>query len=345
MATEGGRESAALSLAALENALQDNPTAFEFFQAVRLLERLHPERAPVGGYGDPAAEVARFSVNPSIAFPPSEIDSLEIEDGAPTRMSVNFMGLTGPQGVLPHYYTLLVAETRRSRDTALSDFLDIFHHRIISLFYRAWEKHQFTVLTEKHGTDPLREHLLDLSGMGLEKWRGLLPMPDDAVAYYAGLLVQQQRGAIALEQLLTDFFGVPFEVIQFVGAWYPLPVRDQCALDDEGDDDSSRLGFGAVAGDEIWDQQSRVRLRAGPLDRARFNQFLPTGEAHEQLRSLVRFFGHEQYDFEVQLVLERDEVAGCVLGADGASLQPLGWSTWIRSTPFRRDADETVLKL
>jgi type VI secretion system protein ImpH len=345
MATEVGREGAALNLAALENALVDNPTGFGFFQAVRLLERLRPNRSPVGEWGDPADEVARFFVNPTIGFPASEIAHIDADDDSPVGVSVNFMGLTGPIGVLPHFYTLMMAESRRSKAPALADFLDLFHHRIVSLFHRAWEKHQFTVRYEKTGTDPLREHLLDLAGLGLARWRDLLPVPDDAIAFYAGLVLLQQRGAVALEQLVGDYFGVPVEVQQFVGSWHPLPMRDQTAIDDEAGDDSGRLGLGAVAGDEIWDQQARVRIRIGPLPREQFDRFLPTGAACRELRGMVRFFGHEQYDVEVQLVLQGDDVPGCVLGASESMNQPLGWSTWIRSTTFKRDADETVLEL
>jgi type VI secretion system protein ImpH len=344
MASEVGREGAALNLAALENALLDKPTAFGFFQAVRLLERIHPDRSPVGEWGDPADEVARFRVNPTISFPASEIHDLRIDEDGRARMAVNFMGLTGPIGVLPHFYTLMMAESRRTQQPVLADFLDMFHHRMVSLFHRAWEKHRFTVRYEKTGTDPLREHLLDLAGLGLEKWRGMLPVPDDTVAFYAGLVLLQQRGAIALEQLIADYFGVPVEVQQFVGSWHPLPVRDQTAIDDEGLGESGRLGLGAVAGDQIWDQQARVRIRIGPLPREQFDTFLPTGSASGELRGMVRFFGHEQYDVEMQLVLQGDDVPGCRLG-DESTDQPLGWSTWIRSTAFKRDADETVLEL
>lgn len=345
MASEDGSKGAALNLAALENALEDSPSAFGFFQAVRLLERLRPDRSPVGGHGDPADEVARFIANPVISFPPAELESIDLDDDLPAKVAVNFMGLIGPVGVLPHFYTLLVAETRRLKSPALGDFLDIFHHRIISLFHRAWEKHRFAVLNEKHGTDPIREHLLDLTGLGLERWRQLLPIPDDAIAFYAGLVMLQQRGAVALEQLIADCFGVPVEIEQFVGAWYPLPVREQTAIDDEPGLGTGGLGQGAIAGDEIWDQQARVRIRIGPLPRDDFDRFLPTGEAWDQLRGITRFFGHGQYDFEVQLVLEGDDVPSCVLGSDEPASQPLGWSTWIRSSAFSRNADETILKL
>ncbi|MEW5925889.1 MAG: type VI secretion system baseplate subunit TssG [Gemmatimonadota bacterium] len=331
----------------VEDALRGDATSFGFFQAVRALERLLPGRAPVGRFADPADEVVRFSVDPAISFPASEILSLELPggEGEAARMSVRFLGLTGPQGVLPHHYSLLVAEERRQarKEGALGAFLDLFQHRALSLFYRAWEKNRVAVAHEKGEEDRLGEHLLDLVGAGLPRARARTPVPEAVLAAYAGLLAQQPRGAVALEQLLEDFFGVPAEVEQFVGGWYALPLRDQCALGDEACD-STRLGMGAVAGDEVWDQQTRLRVRLGPLPRARFDDFLPTGGAHVRLRELLRFYCHDQFELELQLVLARDDVPACVLGADGDA-QPLGWATWMRSAPFPRDADDTILTL
>jgi type VI secretion system protein ImpH len=149
---------------------------------------------------------------------------------------------------------------------------------------------------------------------------------------------------VALEQLLKDYFDVPVDVQQFVGGWYPLSANTQCSLGDETSA-SAQLGLGAVAGDEIWDQQARVRIRIGPLSRQRYNEFLPEGRAYEALRTLTRFFSEDRFDFEVQLVLARDEVPGCVLGGEDEMATPLGWATWMRSAPFVRDADETVLNL
>ncbi|HEX7243537.1 MAG TPA: type VI secretion system baseplate subunit TssG [Longimicrobiaceae bacterium] len=338
-------EDARVKARRVEDALRGDATSFGFFQAVRALERLLPGRAPVGRFADPADEVVRFSVDPTISFPASEILSLEIPEGEgeAARMSVRFLGLTGPQGVLPYHYTLLAAERRRARDGALGAFLDLFQHRALSLFYRAWEKHRPAVAHEKGEEDRVGEHLLDLAGMGLPEARGRTPVPAGALAAYAGLLAPQPRGAVALEQLLEDFFGVAAEVEQFVGGWYRLPPRDQCALGDE-ESASARLGLGAVAGDEVWDQQTRVRVRLGPLPRSRFDDFLPTGGAHVRLRELLRFWCHDQFELELQLVLARDDVPACVLGADEEP-QPLGWTTWMRSAPFARDADDTILTL
>ena len=328
----------------LERELQGDPYSFGFFQTVRLLKRLFADREGVGGFVDPAEEVARFSVDPVIAFPPSEIRALELGNGKPTQISVSFMGLTGPLGLLPFYYTLLMADRVRAKDRALKDFFDIFHHRFVSLFYRAWEKNRFMISYERDQKDRVTEHLLDLVGLGSAGLQNRTNIPDESVLFYAGLLAPQQRSAAALEQMLEDYFQVPVQIEQFVGAWYPLAVSTQCRLGEERGA-SNQLGLGAVAGDEIWDQQARVRIRLGPLTREQYDQFLPTGDAYPSLQTLTRFFSNGQFDFEMQLVLARDEVPGCVIGAEEDDAVPLGWCTWMRSKPFSRDPDEAILTL
>jgi type VI secretion system protein ImpH len=336
-------EDTPLRLRRVEEALQSDAHSFEFFQAVRLLEQLRPHLSSVGHFVDPAEEVVQFGVTSSLGFPASEIQSLDLPAERRARMRVNFMGLTGPLGVLPHTYSQLAAERERSRDGALGAFLDLFHHRIISLFYRAWRKSRFTA-SGGQDADRLREHLLDLAGIGLPSQRDGLPIADDALVSHLGLLGSQARSAASLQQMLEGYFGIPVEVEQFIGGWYPLSERDQCPVGEESGM-ATQLGMGAVVGDEVWDPQSRVRIRLGPLSRRDYARFLPDGSAYAALGALVRFFSHDQHEFEVQLILARDEVPGCTLGADEEDPQPLGWSTWIRSTAFTRDADETVLTL
>jgi type VI secretion system protein ImpH len=322
--------------------LRGQPHTFGFFQAVRLLERLRPDRSPVGGFDDPAGEVVRFGVPPHLAFPASEIQQLDLADDAPAAMRVNFFGLTGPQGVLPHWYTLLAQERLRSRDTALVDFLDLFHHRLLSLFYQAWRKYRFTIAREDGADDHLGDHLLDLLGLGLQGVRDRLDVADEALVYRAGLLVPQPRGAASAAQLLEDYFQVPVEIEQFIGGWYRVEPTDRCAVGAD-DDDGNRLS-GAVVGDEIWDAQARVRVRLGPLRREQFDALLPGAAAHRELSALLRFFSHDQFEFEVQLVLAADDVPGVRLGEVGAAPR-LGWSTWICSAPRGGDADDTLITL
>jgi type VI secretion system protein ImpH len=339
-------ETADLKTMSPAERLLADPTPFGFFQAIRLLEREYPDRVPVGGFGNPAEEVARFAVHPSLAFPASEIQSLAPGVDGPEQMTVNFLGLTGPQGLMPHRYTQLVQERLRARDTTLRDFLDLFHHRILSLFYRAWEKHNLVVAHERDQHDRLTEHLGDLVGLfGPEPAAGQRWVRREALLYYAGLLMSRQRSAAALEQLLADYFGVPVEVQQFVGAWYPLAASLRTHLSDDPDPTAAPLGEGSVVGDEIWDQQASVRLRVGPLTRAQYESFLPRGSAYKALRELTHAYGGDGCEFELQLVLAASDVPAATLGAKREEGLPLGWGTWLRTQPFDHDPDDTILTL
>jgi type VI secretion system protein ImpH len=171
MAAEGWMENAGL----MADALRSNPQAFEFFQAVRLLERLRSDRAAVGGFEDPGHEVARFGVTSSLAFPAGEIQELELENG---RAGTDTRQLHGAHRASRRAAASLFAARARSASRArfrVSGFLDLFHHRFISLFYKAWRKYRFAAAHEDGAPDQLREHLLDLIGLGLDEYRGKMP--------------------------------------------------------------------------------------------------------------------------------------------------------------------------
>ena len=347
MAPESRQEDPALEKlksSKMEDALREEPFDFDFFQAVRLLHGLLRDRTPVGRFSDPGAETVRFGASAEIGFPSSQIASLQWPKDTQPRMNVHFMGLTGPQGVLPLYYSALLRERLRAHDSAMRAFFDIFNHRAISLFYRAWEKHRFTVAYERNDQDALSPHLMDLLGLGTPGLSSRLEVADEALLFRTGLLVEHVRSAAALRALLIDYFEIPVEIEQFVGRWHPIDRDTQCCFSDSGAD-SERLGFGTVVGDEIWDQQSAVRIRLGPLTLEQYREFLPDGPAHKPLAALVRFFAGNELDFEVQLVLKKEETPPCALGADGPAATRLGWMTWARTAPMERDPDDTILQI
>lgn len=328
----------------IERLLRSEPASFEFFQAVRLLDLLSSDRQPPGGFANPGQESVRFGANPDYTFPASQISQLEWREDEQPRMRVNFMGLNGPMGLLPLYYSGLVKERIRARDTTLRDFFDIFNHRAISFFYQAWEKYRFTIAYERGEGDRFSHHLLDLLGLGTPGLQGRQPLPDDGLLFYAGLLSPHARSATALRQLLMDYFDVPVEIEQFVGAWHKLDEDTQCRFTGSGDY-SEQLGMGAVVGDEVWDQQSGVRIRLGPLTLAQYRDFLPNGPAYEPLRALTRFFAGDELDFELQLVLKKEEAPPCTLGEEGSAAPQLGWLTWAISVPHTQDPEGAILRL
>jgi type VI secretion system protein ImpH len=346
MATTSRSQDLALNRNILGDALRTHPGRFQFFQMVRVLERLHPDAVPVGRFGPPHREAVRFSVHNSLAFPPSQVHALKWNEGEPPVVVVNFIGLTGPMGVLPYAYTELLRDRNRAKDRGLSEFFDLFNHRVISLFYQAWEKYRFFVAYERDQQDRFSRYLMSFIGLGTRGLEQQQPeIRDQSLLFFSGLLSLQTRSAAALEQLVSDYFGVKAEVEQFVGAWHSVAPGDQCCFE-AGHEYSEQLGLGAVAGDEVWTHDSRVRLKLGPMPIAKYLDFLPPGKAYHPLETILRFFTNYEFEYEVQLVLEKRDVPVCELGKEEQAMPFLGWTTWMKSGDgFGRNPADTILLL
>jgi type VI secretion system protein ImpH len=365
----------------LGDQLFADPSRFGFFQAVRLLQGLYPRRRPVGGDNAPREEAVHFRSRESLSFPPSQIAQLR-EPGAdqadnirkPTEMVVNFFGLLGPAGALPRHYTELVMQRVRAKDFTLRDFLGLFEHRLISLFFRAWEKYRFWLgferaetrskivaergpeatrafeLDERPRLDPFSQHLLDLAGLGepalryrLGERRSLAlrhEVEDATCRHYAGIFAQTHRSAVALEQMLADFFSLPVTIEQFHGQWLTLAEADQTRLIPQLG--NTQLGTSVVIGERVWDVQGMFRVRLGPLTYAQFRRFVPAGESFRPLKDLTRLYAGQQFEFDVQLELLASEVPQCQLPGRGNEGVRLGWDSWVRNRPMPRNVDDAV---
>jgi type VI secretion system protein ImpH len=344
MATSSRTQDLDVRRSPLGQSLREHPGRYDFFQAVRLIERMTPGQ-PVGLWGPPGREVIRFVTNSSLSFPPCSIHDMNWPEGKPAQMRVNFMGLTGPIGVLPYSYTELVAERLRAKDRTLQDFFDLFNHRLISLFYQAWQKYRFFVAYERDQQDRFSRYLMSFVGLGTDRMQNRQAVDDATILYYSGLASLAPRSAAALEQVLADYFDVDVEIEQFVGAWYPIEEADQCCFEN-GTSYSEQLGVGAVAGDEIWDQQSRARIMIGPLTIEEYLDFLPGGRALTSLNCLVKFFAGGDLQFELTLILRRDDVPRCGLAAGRDESTMLGWTTWMKSgSGFSRDPADAIFLL
>ena len=329
----------------LEDELFSRGYRFDFFQAVRLLTRLYPDRKPIGRSAAPSDELVRLRSLLSLAFPPSAISEIRrpLGDG-PVEMLVAFMGLTGPMGVLPRHYTELLLERVHAKDFAFRDFLDLFNHRLISLFYRAWEKHRCVIGYEQTliGRQPDRfaQLLFSLMGLGTEEVRARLGDTDQRVLRYAGLLGQRPRSATALERCLSDYFEVPVTTKQFVGMALPLPEDEWTRLGSPGA--NNILGQTALIGTTIWDQQAKFVLRVGPLDLSGFTRLLPSGTAYRRLTQFTKLFAGPELDFSVNPVLKAEHVPECRLDDSPQVAPRLGWTTWLKTRPRTHDADDVV---
>jgi type VI secretion system protein ImpH len=340
-----------------------------------VLARLDPQRKPVGTTFPPHRELVRFRAYQALSFPPSTIYDLErpSETLPLPAMTVAFMGLTGPSGVLPHHYTELLLRIDRDgkgpEKHALRAWLDLFNHRMISLFMRAWEKYRFPIAYERGEyegpePDPFTRCLLSLVGLGVpplrnrlrvsvretveegERARTLARVDDLALLYYSGFLAHRPRCAVSLEAMLHDYFQLLVQVRQFQGQWLILDAANQSRMGGEGS--NNQLGVNLVAGERVWDVQSKFRIRLGPMRYAQFTEFLPDRTPVAQrktfflLSHLVRLYVGPELDFDVQLVLKAADVPACQLAHGPGGGPQLGWNTWITSAPPARDADDAV---
>lgn len=326
----------------LNRVLFEEPYRFDFFQAVRLFERIFPDKKAVGQEALPNEEYVRFRSHIALDFPPSELFEIrepQDEDGN-LEMLVNFMGMVGVSGVLPTHYTELIMNRIRYQDTAMWSFLDIFTHRAVSMFFRAWAKYRFPVAYQR-GNDDFTAYLFDIAGLGTRGLRGRMKLEDESLLPYTGLIVQKPHSSNALSNVVSDYFGAPARIEQFFGQWLPLTKWDLTKVGW----DNSNLGTNAIIGSKIWDQQSKFRLRLGPLMFRQFQAFLPNGSGYEKLRSIVKFMVGLEFDFDLQLKLKANEVPGTVLTTRAMRRPTLGWTSFLKTKPFKADDEQVVLAL
>jgi type VI secretion system protein ImpH len=303
--------------------------------------------APVGSDYSPNEEAIRFRVMVSHRFPGSEIHTLKLatDAGSPSELVIACLGLIGPSGVLPQHYTQLAIERVRQKDTALRDFLDMFHHRLASLFFRAWEKYRPAVGYERAesqhlplGSDPFSAAVFSAAGFGTDYLRGRLEIPDDCFLYYAGLFGSAPPSAVSLERMIEDYFGIPASVVQFEGQWLQLSAPDQSRMSRLDWEANNCLGTNVVAGQRVWGVENRFRLRLGPLRYAEFRSLMPGGDRLERVAQFVRTYVGPEFDFDIQPVLRADEVPALRLGGEGSP--QIGWNSWLISRPAILDADD-----
>lgn len=329
----------------LMKRLHEHPHQFDFFQLVRRLECARAASRPVGQTVKPSEDPIRFGQRAELRFAPSPIQEfLPADETHPARLFVSFFGLLGPNGPLPLHITQYVRErTRFHNDHTLEDFLNLFHHRMASLFYRAWAIHQMTVNYERPGGgDKFALYIASLCGYGMDSLRNRDAVPDAAKLHYSGRLSNLTRNAEGLESVIGDFFRITTKIEQFVGQWLELPVQYRLKMGDSPS--TGLLGKTAIVGSKIWDCQQKFRIRLGPMNLEDYRRMLPSGSSFRRMADWVRNYVGDQLSWDVRLVLAQEEVPKTRLGgSDPAKGSRLGWTTWIKSAPSDRDADQLVL--
>jgi len=318
----------------LTRKLGEAPWEFDLFEAMRLVEAAHPERARIGEARRPLDEPVRFAQEASLAFAPSAVAAFEPAGaaGAP-RLVQRVFGLLGPNGALPIHLTDWARDRARNfGDAAFVRFLDVFHHRMLSLFYRAWAQAQAAVSMDRPRQDFFGRRLAALCGLGAPLLRGRDGVPDAVKLAHAGVFGRQVRNAECLQIVLANYFRVPVRIEEFVGHWLDITPQQRSRLGRRAG--FARLGEDAVLGERTWHAQSRFRVVLGPLSFRDYERFLPRGRSARALHDLIRLYVGVEQSWEVNLVLKKNEVPLAWLG----NSVWIGWSSWLGARLTDKDA-------
>ncbi len=352
--------------------LAQEPYTFDFFQAVRRMDCEHPDNPQTGESVRLADDPIRFGQEPSLAFAPATLESLDSSKPKVPRLIQRFFGLFGPHGPMPLHITEYVRERIRNyNDHTLSRFLDIFHHRMTALFYRAWARVRPTVSFDKPNSDRFADYVGSLFGLGMSSLEDRDAFPDVPKRHFAGLMSCQTHHAEGLLAILSGYFQLPVQLEEFIGQWIELPTNCRCLMGES----SASLGVNTTVGSHVWDCQQKFRVIFGPLGLEDYYRMLPggttksssveisqaepqpsdgasrsmlelwgqvarsSGVSLDRLMAAVRSYTGDELQWDLQLILKKQETPPLGLGIVGR----LGWSNWLLRDPMPRDPDDLVL--
>lgn len=312
---------------ALIGRLVEEGHRFSFFQAVRIIERSRPDAVRVGHQGPVAREAVRFLPELDFSFAPSDVAGVS-EAGGRFEIRTTFLALYGAVSPLPSYFTERLFE--QDEESLLREFVDLFHHRLLSLFYRAWEKYRFAAGFDRDGRDAGSRRLLGLLGVDPDRLPSGHQIPAVRLLGFAGLLSQSPRSAASIRAALAEHFeGLPVELESFLGRWMAVPDDQRARLGAA----NSRLGRDLTVGERVFDRSCAFRVALGPLGLDDFLSFLPGGRRVAELREIVDLVNGDALDYEIELSLREEETPPLRLGVEPARL---GWCSWI-GRPERSD--------
>jgi type VI secretion system protein ImpH len=281
-----------------------------------------------------------------VSTAPLAVSGLKRKGG---RLSVRsaLASLTGPLGSMPSTYDEQILRQERNRSRALASFFDLFSSRMTELFADACEKYRIARRL-RWGSDRKSNafvtSLLALSGFRTRRLTEVSGVDEDVLLRFSGFFAARNRNAANLRAMLEEFTSLPVEVEQFRGRWLTVQEAERSQM---GSRQGVQLGVNATAGAAIRDFSGGFRIVIGPLDYADYLSLTPGGSNITELFSLARLYVGAALDFDIQVVLRKEEIPFCQLGqASDTSPQHgarLGWNSWARVEAAAKDSGDAII--
>ncbi|WP_092551733.1 type VI secretion system baseplate subunit TssG [Xenorhabdus koppenhoeferi] len=305
--------------------LMQAPWQFDLFQTLRRIDAQAGEYYMLGSAPLPKYDLLRLGQKPSMIFAPSTISEVrQRENSKLYDILIYSFGLFGPNGPMPlHITEYAYARQYNYQDPTLGIFINLFHHRLILLFYRAWANAQPTVSLDRPDNQRFCHYLACLVGMGLPAQKSPDTISDHARYSLSGHLSRQGHSAEGLEKILFSYFGIPLKINQNIPQWLKIETQDQAQL--KAGRNMPRLGHSAFLGIALYDVQHKFRIELGPLRMAEYETFLPGEPKSQQLSDWIHQYLGIEYAWDIQLILHQSDIKGIHLS------EPikLGLNSWL----------------
>jgi type VI secretion system protein ImpH len=315
--------------------LKAEPWRFDYFVLLRHLERTFKDHPRIGDSATLRDEFIRFGQDPFMEFPASNVTRADQDEDKALKVFIRHLGMLGPQGPLPLASTEEAYHYALAKDEAFPRFLDLFNHRFIQLFFRAWADSRPISQHDRPDADRFVAYIGSAVGIGSQPYHNRDSLPDGAKLSFAGLLGAQAKSASRLAAAIRGIFNVQAEVEEFIGLRLAVEPSEWTRLGRA----YNILGEDALLGRSVFSVQDKIRIRIYSKDLAQYVRFLPTGDLCEPLADLVFFYSGEQLDYDVELAIPAGSAEPIRIGRFGQ----LGWTSWMSpnwtsNELYRRDA-------
>jgi type VI secretion system protein ImpH len=315
---------------------------YHFFAVMRLLESVSATR--FGDSKSASEDPLYLGQNPHITFASSMLDSIRKSPQTSHQwLDVNFFGLLGPNGPMPLMMSEDITRLKRKKKQQISDFLNIFHHRLLSLLYRAWANKEPSIQRDtnvnhgiNHKINNYERYIGSLAGYGLPALRKRDTMPDYGKFGHVAYLAGQSKHKQGLESMLYQLFNVPANIEEFIGEWLSIGKEHQCQLRESHY--AKQLGVNATLGKNSWQCQYKFKVLLGPMHYDDYLLFLPDQPKIKTVNSVIKNYVGLEFDWEITLLLIKSSIPCTTLGQSGL----LGWTAWSTSSPQKSYNDENT---
>lgn len=303
--------------------LERTPWKFDFFDVLRWYERENSGKPRIGDSAARDEEFVFLGQDPYVEFPASNVVGFLRDEKGRQVLYSRFLGMLGPQGALPLQTTLEAKYFLDAGDPALPRFLDLFNHRFLQLFFRAWSDARPAGQHDRPDDDRFADYVGTAVGLGVKALQHRDSVADYAKLSLAGLLGPSVRSASRIESMLAHVFGVRVGVDQMTGTWLKLERGDQSSLGGL----NAGLGQDAMVGAAVYSVQDKFRVRLEVKSLTQFEDFLPKGRHFDKIVDLIYFYVGDILEYEVRLLIPATETRPVSLGGFGR----LGWTSWMGS--------------